>query len=255
MSGEQIFLVVVFSVIAVVAIAVGITYARSHSRQIKRFILHRLELMLQAVRRASGDEGRHLLEGEPINLSEEERSRAELERLRHFIERRKQIAREADISYHLWDFYRGHFRNADAGMQNDRAPDGEWYDVKMVRARTANGLNEFDFELKGARYRFADDEEQQGWRENFKFFSLFLYDAAGRCLIEVPVKMRVDRNGKHYSVLSDGPNAFLPGEWVTDFINVKLKQQSIRNQEIRAQKHQERLWEIEDLKDRFGLRD
>ena len=105
------------------------------------------------------------------------------------------------------------------------------------------------------RDRVADDEEQQGWRENIKYFSLFLYDDSQRCLIEVPIKMRVDSEGRNYSVLSDGPSAFLPGRWTHDFINVRLKQQSILNREIRTLKHQERLREIEDLKQRFGIED
>ena len=42
---------------------------------------------------------------------------------------------------------------------------------------------------------------------------------------------------------------------VRDFIKVKLKHQRIRNQEIRAQQHQERLSEIEELKARFGILD
>jgi len=90
---------------------------------------------------------------------------------------------------------------------------------------------------------------------NTKLFSLFLYDDSDRCLIEIPMKMKVDSSGRQYSILLDGPKAFLPGGWINDFINVKLKHQSLRNQEIRAQKHQERLFEIEDLKDRFGILD
>ena len=74
-------------------------------------------------------------------------------------------------------------------------------------------------------------------------------------LIEIPRKMRIDKWGRNYSILSDGPNAFLPGGWINDFISVTLKHQHIRNQEIRAQKHQERLSEIEGLKGRFGILD
>jgi len=57
------------------------------------------------------------------------------------------------------------------------------------------------------------------------------------------------------ALLSGGPNAFLPSDWVNDFISVKLKHQQMRNQEIRALKHQERLREIADLKARFGITD
>ena len=113
------------------------------------------------------------------------------------------MARESDISHHLWGFYK--YLNAD------------W---------------------------------QVGGR-----LSLYLYDDSDRCLIEIPMKVKIDKWGRNYSVLSEGPNAFLPGDWVSDFINVKLKHQRIHNQEIREQKHQERLWEIEDLKDRFGIPD
>jgi hypothetical protein len=127
--------------------------------------------------------------------------------------------------------------------------------VKILHASTANGLNKYEFELKGASYRFVDDEENQGWADKTKLFSVFLYDDSDRCLIEIPMKVKIDKWGSNYSIMSNGPNAFLPGGWVNDFINVKLKQQHIRNQEIREQKHQERLWEIEDLKDRFGISD
>ena len=133
--------------------------------------------------------------------------------------------------------------------------EGEWYSVKILRASTRNGLNEFEFTLQGANYKFIDDEENQGWGDKTKFFSLFLHDDSGRCIIEVPMKVTIDKGGRNYSVLSGGPKAFLPGRWVNDFINVKLKQQRIYNQEIREQKHQERLWEIDDLKKRFGISD
>ena len=185
-------------------------------------------------------------------MSAEEKSEAELERLQALIEAQKQIARDTDISYHLWGLYKSCFRNTNPHSSEHIIQDGEWYDVKLLRGRSRNGLNEFEFELKADRYKFVDDEEKQGWRENIKLFSLFLYDESGRCLIEIPMKMRVDKLGRNYSILSDGPRAFLPGRWTNDFINVRLKHQSIRNQEIRAQKHEDRLREIEDLKNRFG---
>ena len=253
MTGEQLFLLVI---VVIVTTGVAALQLGKHRKRIKRLILRRLEIMLEAGRRKLQDPERNVIESEPASLSEELRSKAELDRLQDIIDDRKRLARQADISYHLWGFYRGHFRTEDPEAAIDGGiQDGEWYDVRVLRSGVRDGLNEFEFELKGARYRFVDDEENQGWRENLKYFSLFLYDDAGRCLIEIPVKMRVDRNGRNYSITSDGPRAFLPGEWVNDFINVRLKQQSIRNQEIREQKHRERLWEIEDLKKRFGLRE
>jgi hypothetical protein len=253
MTGEQLFLLVI---VAIVAVAFAAMQLSKHRKRIKRMILRRLETIVEAVKRKLGEpEEPHIIESDPTVLSDEQQSKAELERLQKIIDDRKQVARQADISYHLWGFYKNHFRTTDPASVEGGIQDGEWYDVRVLRAGARDGLNEFEFELKGSRYKFVDDEEIQGWRENLKFFSLFLYDDSGRCLIEIPVKMRVDRNGRNYSITSDGPKAFLPGQWVTDFIRVKLKHQSIRNQEIREQKHRERLWEIEDLKERFGLRD
>jgi hypothetical protein len=176
-------------------------------------------------------------------------------RLHKLIEDRKQIARDTDVSYHLWGLYSSCFRGMGPHAPPQTVQDGEWYDVRILQATSRNGLNEFEFELKGGRYKFVDDEERRGWRENLKFFSLFLYDDADRCLIEIPMRMRVDSTGRDYAILSDGPSAFLPGPWISDFINVRLKHQSIRNQEIRSRKHQDRLREIEDLKARFGFFD
>jgi hypothetical protein len=127
--------------------------------------------------------------------------------------------------------------------------------VALPRVSTESGLNKFEFELKGAKYTFVDDEEKHGWCENMKYFSLFLYDDSDRRLIEIPMKLKVDSSGRWYSISSDGPKAFILGGWINDFINVKLKRQRIRNQEVRAQKHQERLREIEDLKNRYGILD
>ena len=110
------------------------------------------------------------------------------------------------------------------------------------------------FEMKGARYRFVDNDATPPWALSVKVFSLFLYDDEDRCLIEVPNKVQVDRTGRRYTIHPGGPKAFLPGDWTREFISTKLKHQRIRNQEIRAQKHQERLSEIDDLKDRFGIK-
>ncbi len=178
-----------------------------------------------------------------------------MERLQKLIEDRKQVARDTDISHHLRGLYKSLLRYTSPHSLDRYIQDGEWYDVKILRVSTPNGLNKFEFELKGAKYKFVDDEEKQGWSQNMKFFSLFLYDDSDRCLIEIPMKMKVDSSGRHYSISSGGPKAFLPGGWINDFINVKLKHQRLRNQDIRAQKHQERLCEIEDLKDRFGILD
>jgi hypothetical protein len=214
---------------------------------VKRKILGRLRFSPEA-------EQRTLHESEP-SMSEEEKSKAELERLKSLIEDRKQIARDTDLSYHLWGLYKSYFRDANPPSLDNSIREGEWYDVKILKVSTGNGLNEVEFDLKGSRYKFVDDEEKQGWRVHIKFFSLFLYDDSDRCLIEIPMKMRIDKLGRDYSILTDGPKAFLPGGWTNDFINVTLKHQSIRNQEIRSQKHQERLHEIEDLKNRFGILD
>jgi len=188
-------------------------------------------------------------------MTAEEKSKAEFARLQKIIEDRKQIAWDTDISHHLWGLYSNHFRSIAAEPVDHSNQDGEWYQVNILRTSSGNGLNEIVFELKGARYRFVDDEEMHGWSDNLKYFSLFLYDHADRCLIEIPMKIKVDSLGRTYSISSGGPNAFLPGDWIKHFIDVTLKNQSIRNQEIRAQKHQERLAEIEDLKARFGISD
>lgn len=249
MTGEHLFvLVIVVIFIAIMVIAMNLS-------RIKSMILERLRNSLEAERRTPHEPGQPVTASEPGLLAAEEESMAEWKRLQNFIRDRKQFAGNTDISYHLWGFYNSHFRDPGPQSPGGFMQDGEWYDVKTLKVGTQNGVNTFEFELKGARYKFADDEESQGWCENIKFFSLFLYDDSDRCLIEIPMKMRVDKLGRNYSILSDGPNAFLPGGWINDFISVTLKHQHIRNQEIRAQKHQERLSEIEDLKGRFGVSD
>jgi hypothetical protein len=199
-------------------------------------------------------EQRTLHAPDPAMTSEEE-SKAELERLQALIDDRKRMARDTDLSYLLWGLYTSYFRDVNPPSLDHYINEGDWYDVKILKNSTRNGLNVFEFELKGRKYKFVDDEEKQGWRVHLKFFSLFLYDESDRCLIEIPMKMRIDKLGRDYSIQSDGPRAFLPGDWTKNFINVTLKHQSIRNQEIRLQKHQERLREIEDLKNRFGILD
>lgn len=254
MSGELIFLIVT---VAIVAIAYGVMQVHKHRYRIKRLILARLDLVIEAVKRRTRKQepDGNRISAQPLDLTAEEQSEVELERIQERIEDKKQIARDSDLSYHLWGLYKGHFRTTDPHSLSLFIPDGEWYDVKIIKASSQDGLNEFDFELKGNRYKFVDDEERQGWSDNAKLFSLFLYDGSGRCLIEIPMKVKVHMDGRTYSILSGGPRAFLPGAWINEFINVKLKQQSKRNREIRTQKHKERLSEIQDLKDRFGISD
>ena len=67
--------------------------------------------------------------------------------------------------------------------------------------------------------------------------------------------MQVVSSGRRYTIAPGGRKAFLPGGWTNEFINTKLKHQRMRNLEIREQKHQERLNEIQELKDRFGIWD
>ncbi len=252
MTGALLFLL---AIVVIVVIAVAILHKSKNLHRIKRVILDRLNISPEAEQRKPHEPKQPVTESEPKVLTAEEKSKAELERLQKLINDRKNSAWETDISHHLWNLYKTHFRCTSPPSMDRYNQDGKWYDLKILQASTKNNLNKFEFELNGARYKFVDNEEQQGWGDKIKLFTLFLYDDSDRCLIDIPMKVRVDRWGKNYSISSDGPKAFLPSEWINDFINVTLKHQSIRNEEIRAQKHQERLWEIEDLKDRFGISD
>lgn len=244
----------VLAIVVTAAIVVAIIQLSKNRHRIKFVILNRLNIKPAAGQRNPRESEQSFTDNDLKELTAEE-SKAELGRLQKLIEGQKQIAWDMDISHHLWGLYNTLLRNTRPHSLDPHLQDGEWYDVKILHVSTESGVNKFDFELKGARYKIVDDEEKQGWREKMKVFSLILYDESGRCLMEVPMKMRVDSEGRRYSISSDGPKAFLPGDWINDFINVELKNRSIRNQEIRAQKHQERLREIEDLKNRFGIRD
>jgi len=249
MTGELLFM------FAMVVIAVAILHKSKNLDRIKRVILDRLNISPEAEQGKPHEPKQPVTESQPKILTAEEMSMAELERLQKLIEDRKKSAWETDISHHLWNLYKTHFRCTGPQPLDRYIQDGKWYGLKILQASTKNNLNKFEFELSGAKYKFVDDEEQQGWADKIKYFNLFLYDDSDRCLIDIPMKVRVDKWGKNYSISSDGPTAFLPGDWINNFINATLKHQRIRNQEIRAQKHQERLWEIEDLKDRFGISD
>jgi len=248
MTSEKLFVLgIVITVVAIIQIAIN-------RQKIKRLILSRLNIRPGSGQRRPHEPEQPFTESDAKLMTAEE-SEAELERLLKLIEDRKQIAWNTDVSYHLWGLYKSLLPYTSPHSSNRNIQDVEWYDINILQVSTQNDLNVLEFELKGARYKFVDDEEKQGWRDLAKFFSLFLYDESGRCLIEIPMKMKVDNEGRHFSILSGGPNAFLLGDWIGDFIHVKLKNQRIRNQEIRAQKHQERLREIEDLKSKFGISD
>ena len=249
MTGALLFM------LAIVVIAVAILHKSKNRHQIKRVILDRLNISPEAEQRKPLEPKQPVTESEPKVLTAEEKSKAELERLQKLINDRKKYAWETDISHHLWNLYKTYFRCTNPQSLDRYNQDGKWYDLKILQASTNNNLNKFEFELNGAKYKFVDDEEQKRWGDKMKYFDLFLYDDSGRCLIDILMKVRVDKWGRNYSISSDGPKAFLPGGWTNNFINVTLKHQSIRNQEIRTQKHEERLWEIEDLKDRFGISD
>ena len=251
MMSEQTF-VLLITIIVVVMIA-GFQAGKNRDR-IKQAILRVLNTGTKARQFEPGD-SEQVLDGDESRVMTAEESKAELERLQKIIEDRKKIAWNTDISHHLWGLYKSLSRYTRPNPTARNLQEGEWYDVDILQADSQNGMNKIEFNLKGARYTFLDDEEQQGWGDRTKFFGLFLYDDSGRCLIEIPMKLKVDSDGRNYSISSGGPNAFLPGGWINDFINVKLKHQQMRNQEIRAQKHQERLSEIEDLKTRFGIPD
>jgi hypothetical protein len=255
MRGEQLFVLVtaVIALLTVVVLAV-IQLSRSKHR-IKFAILNRLQRFLRVFRNNPHDSERPVMGRGTKILSAEEKSKIELENLQNFIEDRKQLATDLDISHHLWSLYKNHFRFTSSESLDPYNQEGASYGVKILKASASNNRNFFEFELKGARYKFTDDEENRNWSDNVKYFSLSLHDESGRCLIEIPMKVRVEKLLRKYSIVSGGPKAFLPGDWTNDFINATLIHQSARNKEIRTQKHQERLWEIEDLKARFGIPD
>lgn len=253
MSSETGFLLVIVVIMLALGSIVVIIQAKPLREWISRQNLQHLPFRLPFRRKAETEPASSIPDLEPGAEKDEDENHAEFDRLQSQIHERKKIAWDTDISYHLWDFYRNHFRPMEP--PSEYIEDGKWYQVKILQTSSVNGLNRFEFELKGEKYQFTEDEERQGWRDKTKTFSLCLFDSTDRCLIDIPIKMRVDKMGRNYSVLSGGPEAFLPGEWINDFINVKLKHQHIRNREIREQKQQQLQQEIEDMKDRFGLKD
>jgi len=254
MTSEKLFILVIVVIVATVVVTAAIIQISQNRRRIMRVILDRLNFRFGAGQRKLFKPEQSSSGSKPKVMTAEE-SLAELARLQKLIEERKQIASDTDVSHHVWGLYRSLVRYNSPHSLDRYIQDGEWYDVKILQVTTQDGLKKIEFELKEARYKFVDDEDKQGWRVKMKLFSLCLYDDSDNCLIEIPMKMNVDSSGRQYSISSEGPTAFIPGGWINDFINVKLKHQRIRNQEIRAQKHQERLYEIEDLKDRYGILD
>jgi hypothetical protein len=251
MTSGQI-LVLVLGVIAISVVAT--LYASKNFHRIKSVILDRLNIGPKTGRREP-PKPESVSFGTELEAMTEEEVEAELKRLHRLVKDRRKMAWETDISHHLWGLYKSILPSASLYTGDQDTQDGEWYAVKVLNVSDQHRLNTFEFEVKGAKYKFVDDEERQNWRDKVKLFSLSLYDDSGRCLIEIPMKSKIEGSGRHYSVSSGGPNALLPGDWISDFINVKLKHQRMRNQEIRAQKHQARLSEIEELKGRFGILD
>jgi hypothetical protein len=255
MTDEQLFVLVTVVIAVITVIAFAIIHVRKNPLRMKHLILDRLIIRLKAYLSKRHESEQRVAESKPKVLTAEEKSIVELERIQKLIEVRKQLARNTDISHLLWSLYEDHFRSTSPQSLDPYNRDGTTYGVKILQSSTQNHPNKFEFELKGAMYKFIDDEESQISSDNRKLFSLFLYDESDHCLIEIPMMVKAYKSERRYSVLSGGPKAFLPGGWTDDFIKATLVHQSIRNKEIRAQKHQERLLEIEDLKGRFGIQD
>jgi len=254
-TSEALFIFVIMTIALLTIVFFAIRWAIHRRKKIKNALMRRLQKAFAREPKKSNASNSAVSLDETTSLSDEEKVILELQRLEALVEDRKQIAKSSDISYHLWEFYQSHFHPKTQRSINTHVSLDDWEDTRVLKSTSQDGINECLFELKGAEYRFVDDEEQRGWCENLKFFSLSLHDKRHRCLIEIPMKVRVDKNGNNYSVGTGGPNAFLPGLWVNDFINTKLKHQFKRSRKIREKRHQERLQEIEDLKNRFGLSD
>lgn len=254
MTSEHLFILVIVLVVGVVVV-IAIAQLRKGQNRLNRGVLNRPQISPEVEHNNPNRPEQPGSATESQVLTTEESSKVELERLQKIINDRKKIAWETDLSYHLWNLYKSHFRCISPQLLNSYSQAGKWYELKTLKASSINDLNRFEFELNGARYKFVDDEEKQAVFDNMKLFNLLLFDDSDRCLMNIPMKMRVDDSGKTYSISSDSPKAFILGDWIHDFINVSLKHQNIRNQEIRVQKHQERLREIAELRDKFGIAD
>lgn len=252
MSKEQSFVlvIVVISVAAVLLILLG-KHGKRIARVLRGWLVELRQALLRPFRKSIREEAPEIAS----DAAAEEQTEAEWLRLQKVVEERKREARNSDISYHLWDFYLKYFRPS-----AHESPVRHWLEdtddsVRIIRSGSPNGINETEFLLKQERYRFSDEEERQPWFNNSKSFSFYLHDATGRCLIEVPMRARVYRDSRQYSIVSGGPEAFIPGDWIQEFINLRLRREHLRKRQIRQQKHEQRASEIEDLKKRFGVSD
>jgi len=150
MTSEQLF------VIVAVIIVVAIIHASKNRHRIKRVILDRLNISPETEQREPHEPEQPFTESEPKVLTAEQ-SKAELERLQKLTEDRKQIARNTDISHHIWGLYKSLLQYTSPDSLDRHIQDGEWYDVKILQVSTQNELDNFEFELKGAKYKFVDD--------------------------------------------------------------------------------------------------
>jgi len=109
MTSEQLFLLTIG---ATVTVTVAIMQVRKRRRPIKPATLESLYVSSEIEQRKPREPEEPITASEPrVLTAEEEESKAELERLQRLINRRKQIARQTDISHHLWNLYKSQFRS------------------------------------------------------------------------------------------------------------------------------------------------
>src|SRR5690606_17588239 len=158
MSGELLFLLVILLAVAIGAVVVR---QRKKQRGITRKDWNRFYLDPELEAALAEDRAQRQASGDAASLTTEEESRLELERLQKLITDRKKIAWETDISYHVWNLYRTHFRAMGPHIINPLEHDGKWWELKLLKNSKLNDVKNFEFELSGVRYRFEDDEERQ----------------------------------------------------------------------------------------------
>lgn len=129
---------------------------------------------------------------------------------------RYELAKSTNISNHVWHIYSDFFQSL---SENDDAVPG--FDVKIIQAARSLEGKTYLFSLAGNRYRLSASNRIRSHQPNdySDYYKLELKDASGRCILAFRVY------GERYEKVTifrpaSLVEAFIPGDWVADFVAV-----------------------------------
>jgi len=168
------------------------------------------------------------------------------------VSKRQKLAKSTNITEHVWNVFSPSFRFRSEFNRDSYEKTDNTIELSYTEKTIEGGTEQHYFQLHGNSYILVASKGSNWLPDgSTEFYEITLSDSKRYTLLLFRAYDQGDDMGSNY-IPSGSPEAFVPGDWVGDFLAASQKYNSIIKIEREESRNSNE--NIEDLKSRYGIK-